>query len=190
MTALTQSQLVATLSVVVTTFAGGAIGALQLSLADGIPSTADKWRTILISAAIAGIVAVYHRWKPAPSQTPESLAEAKGSIPKAPSGPLAGFARVETMTMAWVGGIFALLVLACSSLPAIISAIPVIDGAVCNLASSQPNEPDWEVYVCDVLDPKSGTQTQFTVKVPKSESAAFAKAHAPGGEASKAGAHR
>lgn len=160
--------------VTLSSFLGGAVMYLEQTFEAGIPA-GTAWKRIVYAALTAGVVAAYNRWKLPPASTPEARLERAQGIVANTNGAV----RLGVILPALF-----LLVVGCAALPAIISTIPVIDGAVCTLASEQPNEPTWEVYVCDVLDPKTGTTVTFRVDVPKSESAAFGKAHAPGGVSS------
>lgn len=69
----------------------------------------------------------------------------------------------------------------CGSTPAQVSSIvtEIIDvaDAACSLAEQQP-DPAWVYYLCTVAGAPPGVATQYTVRVPPTESAAFAAAHA------------
>lgn len=58
------------------------------------------------------------------------------------------------------------------------AGVPIIDNALCTLATKQTNEPEWEVFVCSVIDPATGKAgPQFTVQVPAPQAKAFASVH-------------
>jgi hypothetical protein len=54
------------LSVIVTTFAGGAGGYLTGHLGTGLPSGAAQWEAVAIGAAMAGLAAVVHLYQTPP----------------------------------------------------------------------------------------------------------------------------
>jgi len=63
--------------------------------------------------------------------------------------------------------------------PATAEAITLIDGAVCTLAATQPDEPTWETFVCAVVDPVTGKTAHMSVRVPAAQAKAFGARHAP-----------
>ncbi len=66
----------------------------------------------------------------------------------------------------------------CGAPPAAVAAgvIDIVDAA-CSLAEQQP-DPAWVYYLCTVAGAPPGVAAQYTVRVPPTESAAFAAAHA------------
>jgi hypothetical protein len=68
----------------------------------------------------------------------------------------------------------------CAAAPAIATGVvavaPYIDGALCKLASEQGNEPGWEIFICNIIDP-NGVPVQFKVKVPSGQAASFKAQH-------------
>jgi len=54
------------LSVILTTFAGAAIGAVEPSLTNGVPP-ASQWRPMLVTALVAGVAAVLHLFQSPPN---------------------------------------------------------------------------------------------------------------------------
>jgi hypothetical protein len=91
------------------------------------------------------------------------------------------------MTAMQVIGIVAVpAVMGCAAaLPIAEAIVPVIDGAICAVEATQPNEPGWVSFLCTVTG--NGSQPgslsglrptmQIRVRVPKAEAAAFLKAH-------------
>jgi hypothetical protein len=83
--------------------------------------------------------------------------------------------------MKFVAVLLAATLAGCGASPAQVSSvvteiIDVVD-AVCAVAEQQ-SDPAWIYYVCTVAGAPPGTATQYTVKVPPDQSAAFAAAHA------------
>lgn len=85
----------------------------------------------------------------------------------------------ETLVMTALAAVGISGVLACGILTpgTAATAITTIDGAACELAGTQSNEPTIERFICTILT--GGAATQFAVEVPKEQAQAFAAAHKP-----------
>ena len=88
----------------------------------------------------------------------------------------------------------------CATTSAVVSAVdvvaPVIEGALCTLATDQVAEPGWEKFLCTIAGDDSSVaadggaaepqgQASFIVKVPIAEAKSFAAAHTSAGQAAK-----
>jgi len=60
------------LSTAASAFGGGAAGYFGTHLSGGLPSNAQQWEAAIAGAALAGLVAVYHLYQPAPAAAPQA----------------------------------------------------------------------------------------------------------------------
>lgn len=77
--AVDKSKLIAWLEIAGAVFAGGAGEAAEQALASGMPHDWAGWRRVLIVAGIAGVVAVWHRYRPVPVAPTPALSAADAS---------------------------------------------------------------------------------------------------------------
>ncbi len=145
------------------------------------PDDADKWAER--NPRIAQLATIMRRFGVEPVAGIAAIYAFFAGNPPLPGLPRAigmvGRRGVANFQLLLLVSVLGLLVVACGLLGSA-AAVPVatiIDGAVCDLAAQQTNEPAIETFICDVIDPASGKKTQLTVRVPKEQAQAFAIAH-------------